>query len=404
METQIIPGTIYLNHGRYWWRVKFPGSDKVSQLPLKPAGSRFATKDFKLAESLATEFWQSHLKKEQPAKWDGKLSTLIQKYHQHNISYYLPPSKQATQIKWAIFPLAEKFPNTQADDFTPLNLKEFQKIIIKNPLKYKWCRKIINRRIGYIKNMFKWAASEMLISIHTYTALTTVEGLRRGRTTAKESKKVLPAPADAVSAVRDVVTPVVADMIQIQLLTAMRPGELCRMRPADIDRSGNIWIYTPQAVDVSQYDHKTQYLGYDKNIPIGLKAQKILSKYLFRPPTDYCFKPAESEQQARERKHAVRKTPLNWGNRPGTNNKGTREFCEYFHPNIYRRTIERACKIAGVEHWYPHQLRHTQATEIRKRFGLDASRAVLGHKSVVVTNDYAELDLEKAKEVAQAMG
>lgn len=46
----------------------------------------------------------------------------------------------------------------------------------------------------------------------------------------------------------------------------------------------------------------------------------------------------------------------------------------------------------------------TQAREIRKRFGLDASRAVLGHRSVEVTHDYAELDFDKAKSVAQAIG
>lgn len=83
------------------------------------------------------------------------------------------------------------------------------------------------------------------------------------------------------------VTPVVAGMMQVQLLTGMRSGELCRLRPCDIDRSGNIWIYQPKAVDQNQYDHKTAYLGTKKIITIGPKAQKVLVKYLFRAETGW---------------------------------------------------------------------------------------------------------------------
>lgn len=42
-------------------------------------------------------------------------------------------------------------------------------------------------------------------------------------------------------------------MVQMQLLTAARPGEVCIMRPCDIDRSGRIWVYKPK-------DHKTALL------------------------------------------------------------------------------------------------------------------------------------------------
>jgi len=402
-DSQKVPGSIYLNKSRYWWRVKLPGSNTMSQIALKPKGSRFATQDKKLAGIIAAELWQEHIRKQTPESWDGKLATLVQMYNQHNESYYLPPSKQARHIAQAIFALTDYFPAMMADDFSPLHLKEFRGYVTDSD-KFRWCRKIINRHIGFIKRMFKWAASESLISIHTYTALTTVEGLRRGRTKAPESRKVKPANVEAVNAVMGLVTPVVSDMIQIQLLTGMRPGELCRMRPYDIDRSSKVWIYKPQAVDESQYDHKTDYLGYSKLITIGPKAQGVLAKYFFRSPFDYCFKPADSDAQARQRRHKNRKTPLSCGNKPGTNRKGSQKFNECYDTRGYRQVIQRACKKAGVEHWYPHQLRHTAATKIRREFGLDAARAVLGHKSVVITNEYAELDLEKAKNIAQIVG
>jgi integrase len=63
-----------------------------------------------------------------------------------------------------------------------------------------------------------------------------------------------------------------------------------------------------------------------------------------------------------------------------------------------------ACKAAALPHWHPHQLRHTKATEIRREHGLDAARAVLGHRSPKITEVYAEIDLNKAAEVMREMG
>jgi integrase len=389
-------GTIYLNNGRYWWKVRLPGQTKQNYIALKSTGARFATKDFKTAKMVAAELWQEHLRKRKAEVWDGKLITLVQMYNAHNEAYYLPPSKEAYRISHAIFPLAEYYPDLLADDFGPLHLKNFREFIV-NGEKYDWCRKLINERIRCIKRMFKWAASETLVSVHTYMALTTVEGLRKGRTIARESKKVLPADMSMVNAIIARVTPVLADMIQIQLYTGMRPGELCKMRPCDIDRSTNIWQYIPKS-------HKTDYLNYNKIVLIGPKAQKILSKYLFRPSTEYCFKPADSDSQARSRRRESRKTPLSCGNRAGTNRKNTQKFNECYDTRVYRQAIQRACVKANVEHWHPHQLRHTAATMIRKKFGLDAARAVLGHKSPAITEVYAELDLQKAEKAVMIVG
>lgn len=54
--------------------------------------------------------------------------------------------------------------------------------------------------------------------------------------------------------------------------------------------------------------------------------------------------------------------------------------------------------------WYAHQLRHSFATLVRRQFGLDAARAVLGHSSPIVTEVYAEIDRSKAAEVVQKLG
>ena len=59
-----------------------------------------------------------------------------------------------------------------------------------------------------------------------------------------------------------------------------------------------------------------------------------------------------------------------------------------------------ACKRAGVPHWSPNQLRHSAATKIYDRFGLDQAQAVLGHDDPKTTLMYVARDLKKAAEVA----
>lgn len=40
-------------------------------------------------------------------------------------------------------------------------------------------------------------------------------------------------------------------------------------------------------------------------------------------------------------------------------------------------------------HWHPHQLRHNAATYLRKEFGLETARIILGQRSAAITEIYA---------------
>jgi integrase len=71
------------------------------------------------------------------------------------------------------------------------------------------------------------------------------------------------------------------------------------------------------------------------------------------------------------------------------------------------RKAQNAAQEAGerpIPHWHPNQLRHNAATRLRREFGLDVARAVLGHSSPVVTELYAELDGAKAAEAMERVG
>ena len=75
-----------------------------------------------------------------------------------------------------------------------------------------------------------------------------------------------------------------------------------------------------------------------------------------------------------------------------------------YDKHSYRRVIVRACKKAGIESWTPYQLRHSAATIIRKKYGIEAARVVLGHKNLSTTEIYAEADRESAIEAMKEIG
>ena len=64
----------------------------------------------------------------------------------------------------------------------------------------------------------------------------------------------------------------------------------------------------------------------------------------------------------------------------------------------------RACDKAGVPEWNPLQLRHTAATLIRSRYGVEAAKVILGHTKVETSQIYAERDLGREEEIMREIG
>jgi integrase len=54
--------------------------------------------------------------------------------------------------------------------------------------------------------------------------------------------------------------------------------------------------------------------------------------------------------------------------------------------------------------WTPHQLRHAAATAIRKQYGIEISRIILGHSTAFTTEVYAEADRDQAQVVVATIG
>jgi hypothetical protein len=162
----------------------------------------------------------------------------------------------------------------------------------------------------------------------------------------------------------------------------------------------------------------------------------------------FLFSPADAERERRAALHARRATPLSCGNRPGSNvtlgaarrpagrysvasyyravayacdaafplppglarlrvpgKKGTRwETPEEWRVRLGAKRWAEATAWVSEHRWHPHQLRHNAATRLRKQYGLEAARVVLGHRSSAVAEVYAAIDQTKAERIMGEVG
>jgi integrase len=260
-------------------------------------------------------------------------------------------------------------------------------------------RTTINRTIKFIRRIFRWAASMELVPPSVPAALAHVELLRKGRTSLPESAGVHAVADEDIERTLPHLPSVVADMVRVQRLTGCRPTEICEMKPAEIDRSRDIWVWRPAR-------HKTAYCGKARSICIGPKAQAVLAAYLEgRSAETPCFTAAESERDRNAARRRARKSPMtpSQSDRRERARRRTRKLKPY-RRDSYGQAIERACLKAGVAKWSPNQLRHRAADEARNEMGLDAAQARLGHANAKITEVYAKVALEKAAEIARKMG
>jgi len=346
------------------------------------------------------------------------LAMLAADYLDHCQLYYPKKYNSETESVRIAISYLEDYLDCSARDFGPLRLKAVRQKICDSKNKRtgeRQSRKYVNRLIGNLIRMFRWAVENELVDANIYHALKSVPSLKRGRCDSPEGRKVKPVSNELVDRTLPHCPPVVADMIKVQRLTGMRPSEVCALTPGMIDRSGTVWIAKLE-------DHKNAWRDKPREIYIGPKCQAILRPYLLRASHAPLFSPAESEAKRRETRRQARTTPESCGNRPGSNRKKNpkRSARSCYDTSSYRRAIHRACEIAfdkpdnpspkcladwrASYQWSPNQLRHAAGTEIRKQYGIEAAQVILGHSNVETTEIYAEIDREKGIKVAAALG
>jgi integrase len=366
---------------------------------------------------------------------------LLAAFLRHAKNYYRHPdgsqTGEADNYRLAMVPLRHTHGRSAAAAFGPLALKAVRDDMVRRG----WTRGSVNRQASRVRAIFKWAAENELVPGTVHQSLATVAGLRRGRSAAAEADPVGPVADRLVDGTLPRVSPQVAAMIRLQRLTGMRPGEVCSMRVENLDRADGAWSYRPAG-------HKTAHHGHDRFVPLGPQAVALLAPLLAdKAADDHVFDPRDAEASRRMRARALRRTPPSCGNRAGTNRveRPARAAGKCYDVAAYRRAIARGCdqafpppgdlarrRVAGAKgtrwetaeewkerlggrwreveawlgrhRWHPHQLRHTAGTAIRREFGVEAAQVILGHRTLKVTELYAEKNVEEARRIMAIVG
>ncbi len=143
-------------------------------------------------------------------KNDLTVAELIARYWRFAKGYYVKngrPTGWQVHIRLVIRMLKETYGPTLAADFGPLALKAFRQRLIDAG----HSRKYINKLVAIVPRLFKWGVAEELVPSSVDESLRAVEGLRKGRCTAPETKPVLPVADTVVDATLPHLPPIVAD-------------------------------------------------------------------------------------------------------------------------------------------------------------------------------------------------
>jgi integrase len=310
---------------------------------------------------------------------DISVAEICVAFYGHAEKHYRHPDGRPTSelhcYKAATRPLRQLYGTTPAAEFGPQALKAVRADMIARG----WCRKTVNKHVGRIKSVFRWAISEELIPGDVLPRLASVSGLQRGRTAASETEPVGPVDDATVDATLPHVPRAVRGLIQFQRLTGCRPGEACALTLSAIDRTGAVWLYRPR-------QHKNSWRGRSRVIAIGPKCRALLAEFATGDPAAPVFA-----------------------------SRGGRAYTV----SGYRQAIDRGVDAANAEqsrdpacgpalprvpHWHPNQLRHSFATKVRKLHGLEAAQVLLGHARADVSEIYAEKNTALAASVAAQIG
>lgn len=177
--------------------------------------------------------------------------------------------------------------------------------------------------------------------------------------------------------------------------TGMRPGEVVIMRMKDLEMSGSPWIYVSSS-------HKTEHHGIQRSGWIGPRAQEVMQPFLKADTEAYLFSPRdELAARSAERRANAKHSPRSKYKRKKA---PRRKLGKHYTSSSYCYAFDKACKKADIPVWVPNRLRHNAATVLRKQFGIEAARVVLGRTSAAMTEVYAEVDRKKAADIMASVG
>ncbi len=266
-------------------------------------------------------------------------------------------------------------------EFSPKCLKRVRSEMEKAKLS----RNYVNAQVRRLTRLFKWGVSEELVPAKIHHALRTIEALQPYRSEARETEISPPVPAADIEAVLPHLPRPVVGMIQLQLLSGMRPGEVVQIRMCDIDRSAEPWTYRPP-------QHKTKHKGKPRAVDFGPEARELLQGFFKADRHAPLFSPLDAETERAKVRRVNRKSPVPPSQAARGDAAKRRERArppgESYTTNSYRRVIHRACERVGVEKFGPGRLRKNAATAFEEKHGLALALLFAGHSDARSIHHY----------------
>ncbi|MGB2986077.1 MAG: hypothetical protein WBE26_09360, partial [Phycisphaerae bacterium] len=191
-----------------------------------------------------------------------------------------------------------------AGDFGPDELQDVRNALVAHRYTHgnktkRYTRRGVNDTIKWIRRIWRWGMGRQLITAEQVQGLEEIGSLRMGDTDAPDNARRRRVTKNEFQKVVRAVSRVVGDMLQLIWLTAMRPSEVCDMRPHDILRDDpECWIYIPGRDRTPVGQHKTTRYEQVKVIPLTIAAQRILAPRIGGfDSKEYIFSPAEAVQE-----------------------------------------------------------------------------------------------------------
>ena len=370
-------GSVFDNHGLWYYSVQLPGETRRRQVPLRAPGAKHTLRTDRpreMAEQAAARYWEEHTRQSARKRPGGcTVSELCALWDAHCREYYRGPdglpTSTATNAVLDVRMFRQLFGSAAVAELTHADMLQLRDALVRSGVS----RATVNVRLWRVKYMLAWALDEAIIPATVKAELTQVRGVKRGRTIAPERQPVRPVDDATISATLEHMMPNTADMVRVHRLTGMRPCELCALRWSLIDTSRTPWVYRVPA-EVNKNDWRGE-LGQPRVVCIGPKARAILERH--KDGGDVPFSPVRAFAEYLEARRAARVTPF-YGKRKDAP-PVPRVLGERWTTDAYTKTIRAACGKAGIAPWGSNRLRHTFGTEVRRVFGLEAARAVLGH-------------------------
>jgi integrase len=236
-----------------------------------------------------------------------------------------------------------------------------------------WSAAVINRRVVRVRTVWRWLERQGHAPRGSWDHLRSLPGVPRHDGRFRHSKPRQAASWLDLARVCRKAPRQVRAMLLLGWFTGARPGELCQVRPADIDRTDpECWVFRPRT-------HKNAWRGQCRVIPLGPVCRKVLAPFLADArDADHLFVPSD---RCRVRKLL------------------------HYTTDTYGHAVRRAATRAGVEGFCVYSIRHAYRLRVSRAMGLEAARCGMGHTSVDMTAKYASgADTDLAKGVARRLG